>query len=204
MINGTRDPCGPNFSDDAWTTTIANSNYSPLRVRLRHTTGRLSFLAAYTYSKSMDNASSLSDNALNPKSQQLSRSLSGFDMTHNFAVSYNYMAPVERLAHNGWPRLTNAWRLSGVTHFAAGFPVPISEIDDHSFLGSSGAGAGKTADERNYTPGSLDFTKPRTGNPYFNISLLSLELLGQLGPAKRQFFHGPGIHNFGYGTLEGL
>jgi len=130
MINGTRAPFGPNFSDDAWTTTIANSNYNPLRVRLRHTTGRLSFLAAYAYSKSMDNASSLSASALNPISQQLSRSLYGFDMTHNFAVSYNYVAPVERPAHNGWPRLTNGWRLSGVIHFAAGFPVPISEIDN--------------------------------------------------------------------------
>jgi hypothetical protein len=65
MINGTRAPFGPNFRDDAWTTTIANSNYNPLRVSLRHSTGRLSFLAAYTYSRSMDNASSLSDNALN-------------------------------------------------------------------------------------------------------------------------------------------
>lgn len=116
-------------------------------------------------------------------------------MTRNFALSYNYMAPVERLAHNEWPRLTNGWRLSGVTQFAIGFPVPISEIYDHSFLGSSGAGAGKTVNERNCTPGNLDFTKRGTGNPHSNVSLLSLEPHGQLGTARRQFFHGPGIHN---------
>ena len=204
IVNGTRAPFGPNFGDDAWATTIANSIYNSLQVSLRHTTGRLSFLAGYTYSKSMDNASSINDNAINPINQELSKSLSGFDITNNFVLSYNYMLPFDRLTSNRGSRLTGGWRLSGVTHFATGFPVPISEGDDRSLLGSTGAGVGKTVDEPNYTPGNLSFTNPRTALPYFNTGLFSLEPLGHLGTANRQFFHGPGINNFDIALLKDL
>jgi len=204
IINGTRAPFGPNFGDDAWATTIANSNYNSLQVSLRHTTGRLSFLAGYTYSKSLDNASSINDNAINPLNQELSKSLSGFDIAHNFVISYNYLLPFDRLTGNRGSRLAGGWRLSGVTHFATGFPVPISEGDDRSFLGSSGAGVGKTVDEPNYTPGNLAFTNPRTGLPYFNTALFSLEPLGSLGTSNRQFFHGPGLNDFDTALLKDL
>ena len=37
----------------------------------------------------------------------------------------------------------------------------------------------------------------RTGtNPYFNQSLFTKELLGQLGTSSREFFHGPGLNNW--------
>jgi hypothetical protein len=37
---------------------------------------------------------------------------------------------------------------------------------------------------------------PRNGRPEIKISLFALEALGQLGNAKRRFFHGPGMNNF--------
>jgi hypothetical protein len=52
MIDGTRGPLGPNFGSDTMETTIGNSNYNSLQVTLRHTSGPLQLLAAYTYSKS--------------------------------------------------------------------------------------------------------------------------------------------------------
>ena len=47
-INGTRGPLGPNFGSDTLETTIGNSHYNSLQVTLRHTSGPLQLLAAYT------------------------------------------------------------------------------------------------------------------------------------------------------------
>jgi len=43
----------------------------------------------------------------------------------------------------------------------------------------------------------LRWVDTRTGtNPYFNQSLFTKELLGQLGTSSREFFHGPGLNNW--------
>jgi hypothetical protein len=50
-------------------------------------------------------------------------------------------------------------------------------------------------DTPDYTPFPLKTSNPRTG-PYFNTGLFSPEQLGELGDARRRFFHGPGIDNW--------
>src|SRR5579884_2840313 len=60
-INGTRGPFGPNFSNDDFEGSFGNSSYNALEVSLRHTSRRASVMLAYTYSKSIDQASSISD-----------------------------------------------------------------------------------------------------------------------------------------------
>ena len=102
-INGTRGPLGPNFGSDTIETTIGNSNYNSLQVTLRHTSGPLQLLAAYTYSKSLDQSSNLGEE-VNPLNPSLSRALSAFDITQNFVVSYSYQLPFARLF-----RATNRW-----------------------------------------------------------------------------------------------
>jgi hypothetical protein len=52
------------------------------------------------------------------------------------------------------------------------------------------------------TAGNLNFTNPRSGNPYFNTSLFSPEPLGQFGNSDRSFFHGPGINNWDMGLQK--
>src|SRR5208283_176926 len=122
-INGTRGPLGPNFGSDTNQTTIGNSTYNSLQVTLRHTSGPLQLLAAYTYSKSMDQSSNLGEE-VNPLNPSLSRALSAFDLTQNFVVSYDYHVPLRRLfrAHN---RFTDGWEFSGITHLTTGFPVTL-------------------------------------------------------------------------------
>ena len=66
-----------------------------------HNSGSLSFLAAYTYSKCMDNASGLQDST-NPFDPRLSIALCNFDVMHNFVFSYNWLLPLERLVGAGW------------------------------------------------------------------------------------------------------
>ncbi|HEV2382561.1 MAG TPA: carboxypeptidase regulatory-like domain-containing protein [Terriglobia bacterium] len=193
VIKGTRGPFGPLFASNAWYDTMGNSNYNAFETSVRHASGRAEFLASYTYSKAMDNASGLGDQVY-PFNYKLTKALSAFDTTNNFVVSYSYTMPFEKLF--GHDRLAGGWKLSGTTRFATGFPVTLNEQDDNSLLGTSGSGIGGGVDVPDYTQGNLNFANPRTGRPYFNTSLFSPEALGQFGTANRRFFHGPGLNNF--------
>ena len=187
QTNGT-----PNFSSDAWFRTIGNSDYNSLQVTVRRSRGRLDFFGAYTYSKSMDNASGYGEgvNVVNPNL----KALSAFDSTNNFVLSQTYQLPIDAKVRN---RFTSGWTISSITHFATGLPVTLLETDDRSLLGTGGGGPIQLPiDTPNYTPGPLNFGNPRTAKTYFNTSLFSLEPLGQLGDAPRRFFHGPGINNW--------
>jgi hypothetical protein len=198
-INSTRGPFGPNFSSDGYFITNGKSSYNSLQLSLRQRVSRLEFLAGYTYSKSLDNGSGYGEQ-LNPFNQGL-RSLSAFDLRHNFVISYDYQLPFDRLG--GPTKLVKGWRLSGITRFSTGLPVTLVETDDNSLLGTSSAGAiSLPVDTPNYTPGSLSITDPRTGNPYFNTSLFSPETIGTLGTSRRRFFSGPGLNNWDMALLK--
>jgi hypothetical protein len=198
-INSTRGPFGASFSSDGYFITSGTSSYNSLQLSVRQRVSRLQFLAGYTFSKSLDNGSGYGEQ-INPLNPNL-RSLSAFDVRHNFVVSYDYQIPFDRLG--GPSRLVKGWRLSGITRFSTGLPVTLIETDDNSLLGTSSAGAiSLPVDTPNYTPGSLHITDPRTGLPYFNTSLFSPETIGTLGSARRRFFSGPGLNNWDMALLK--
>ena len=204
VFNSTRQPFGGNFVDNYLFATLASSAYNALQVSLRHTTGRVSIYAGYTYGKSLDNSSNLQDKQPNPLNPRLSRGLSSYDLTHNFVVSYNYLLPFDRLAGNRRPRLTSDWKLVGITHFTTGFPIIMYEGDDHSLLGNFGG-----TDTPNFLGGSLNRTDPRKANvtnglPYFNTALFAPSAMGFEGTANKAFFHGPGSNNFDMSLLKDL
>jgi Carboxypeptidase regulatory-like domain len=189
--------------------TAANSSYNALEISVRHSTQRAAILASYTYSKSMDNASSwgpgISDagEQLNPIDPRLSRSLSAFDMTHNFVVSYSYELPFDKLLKAN--KLTRGWIITGITRYTTGLPVTITDQSDNSLLGTWCTGPTcAVVDTPNYTPGPLNFTDPRSGQSYFNTSLFTPEAIGQLGNSRRRFFHGPGFANWDFGVTKNL
>ena len=199
-INSTRGPFGPAFSSDGYFITTGQSSYNSLQLSLRERISKLEFLAGYTYSKSTDNGSGYGEQ-LNPLNPGL-RSLSAFDLRHNFVLSYDYQLPFD---HFGGPSLlVKGWRLSGITRFATGLPVTLVETDDNSLLGTSSAGAiSLPVDTPNYTPGSLNISDPRNRQkPYFNTSLFTPEALGTLGNARRRFFAGPGLNNWDIALLK--
>jgi hypothetical protein len=184
------------FSSTPMIRSIGYSNYNSLQVTLNHVSKIANFLAAYTWSKSLDNSSSISDQGVNPFDPQFSYGLSSFDVTNNVVVSYNIHPHFGDPAHGGWSRLIGGWELTGITRLSSGFPVLISESDDRSLLGVDGVING-SFDVPNYTPGSLNLGhRPPSTQPYFNTGLFSQDALGQLGNSNRRFFHGPGIINF--------
>jgi hypothetical protein len=193
-VNGTRGPFGPNFGSNAYTSNIANSNYNALEITVERKAADVTFLAAYTYSKAMDDSSAYGE-SVNFSNYRLSRALSQYDLTHNFVFSYNWSLPFDKAG--ALPkRLTQGWNLIGITRFASGFPIGIGQSGDHSLIGTGGV------DEPNFI-GGLKIQDPRQAaadgsgpNGYFNRSAFTSEVLGTFGDANRRFFHGPGINNF--------
>ena len=204
VIQGTRGPLGPNFGSDTYETTIGNSNYNSLQVTLRHTSGPLQLLAAYTYSKSLDQSSNLGEE-VNPLNPSLSRALSAFDIAQNFVVSYNYQLPLGHLFHAA-NRFVQGWELSGITRFSTGLPVTLINYGDNSLLGAEPNGINNYGvDEPDVASGPLNLNRnPRNGLPYFNAPLFSDNALGTPGNASRRYFHGPGMENFDMALLKNL
>jgi carboxypeptidase family protein/TonB-dependent receptor-like protein len=193
-------PLGPLFDTNPFVSTVSNSRYNSLQVSVSHNTGSLSFLAGYTFSKCMDNASGLQD-SINPFNPALSEALCNFDVMHNFVFSYNWLMPFDKLVSSGWARkVAGGWSLSGITTFATGLPISLTENDDNSLIGANAA----PVDVPNFSGGGpvLADTNPRDGKPYFNTSLFSNEQLGQFGNSRRRFFHGPGLNNFTMALLK--
>ena len=202
--SGARGPFSDQFDAVSSQKTIGNSNYNSLEVNFRHSSGPLEFLVGYTYGKSIDQSSSLSE-PVNPVDPSLSRAISAFDMRHNFVASYHYELPFHRLIANH-DRLTRGWTLSGITRFSSGFPVTFFNNKDTSLLGTIPNGINNNGvDTPDFVPGALQInTDPRNGRLAFNTTLFSLPALGQMGTASRRIFYGPGISNFDMAVAKNL
>jgi hypothetical protein len=204
VYNGTRGPFGSAFTSATTEHAMANSAFNALETTFRHTGGRLQFLASYTFSKSLDQSSSLAEQ-INPLNYALSRAPSAFDITQNFVGSYSYELPVEKMfgRKNGW---LTGWSISGITRFSTGFPVTLFNNGDTSLLGTEPNGVNNYGvDLPNYTPGALKLNgNPRNGLAYFNTSLFGVPALGSAGNAAHRFFCGPGMANFDIALLKDL
>jgi hypothetical protein len=178
------------FSSNSWEATVANSNYNSLQTSFEKKVGALRFLAAYTWSKSMDNSSGFTD-PINPLNPNNSRALSQFDITHNFVFSYGYELPFFRTAHGFKGKLLGGWDISGIMRFTTGFPVTLTESDDASLCGCNGA------DVPNYNGQGIHYLDLRApGHQLFDPSPFSPETVGIPGTSNRRFFHGPGFNNW--------
>lgn len=188
------------FGNDSYFSTIGNSAYNSAQIDYRHTSHRAQILLAYTFSKSLDDASGYGEQ-INPYNPKLSRGLSAFDATHNFVISYSYNLPLDKLS--GPKRLTNGWQISGITHFATGLPVTLVETDDQSLEGTgSGGPITLPADTPDFV-GPLNITNPRNvGGQFFSPAAFTSSALGLEGNADRRFFHGPGENNFDFALLK--
>ncbi len=201
-IYGTRSPFGFNFGNDDYEGSVGNSAYHALEVSLKRNTGPLNLLFSYTFSKSMDEASALSD-PVDPFNYKLTRALSQFDLTHNFVATYRYALPLDRISKHA-KALTRGWAISGITRISTGFPVRIHSDTDNSLEGSEPNGVNNySVDRPDFTPGPLDINHhPQNGLPYFNTSLFTANALGTPGTASRRFFYGPGQFNFDMALLR--
>ena len=204
------------FSED----TIAHSNYNSLQAlfekRFSH---GLQFQASYTFSKSLDNASSF-ESALNPLNFNGTYGLSNYDARHRFVFNYVWDLPLPK--YEGFKgKLLNGWEISGILSFQSGFPIRITSQDDVELLDTTfdfeepgqpnfASGAKfKTVNPRSTVCAAftgplaqqLDPTlpdcQPVSGYVFDpNLMTNATVALGTIGNAPRSICCGPGINNW--------
>jgi len=189
----------PVFSSIFAQDTIANSAYNSLQASLdKRFAHGLQFTAAYTFSKSLDEASSF-EGILNPINPRASRSLSAFDARHRLVLSY-YWELTFRKFSGASGKLLNGWAVSGITTFQSGFPIRISTIDDQELMYSFDF----------ELPGEPDLVAPlRTmkpqsnGNYFFDPSSFSEDnTLGRIGNSPRTICCGPHLSESDFAILK--
>ncbi|MGC2636038.1 MAG: TonB-dependent receptor [Acidobacteriaceae bacterium] len=197
VVEGTRTRFSPAFGSVSWQKTIGNSHDNALEMSLKHEGGAYGYTLAYTWSQSIDQASSLAD-PVDPVNPGVSRALSAFDLTQNFVANYHYELPLgqawQALHAGKLPgTLASGWTVFGLTRLTTGFPVTLVNNNDSSLLGTQPNGVNNNgADELNFTPGPLELKETPRQGAGFNASLFSVPALGDFGNARRRFFHGPG------------
>jgi len=201
LVQGTRTALGPAFgANNTYIRNSANSNYNSFQATVERKAADMTFLAAYTYGKALDDASTLGD-LMNFSNYRLSRGLSSFDVTHNFVVSYNWALPFDRLFSHAPKRLTRDWNITGISRFSTGFPIHISQYrGDLSLTGSN------STDEPNRV-GPVVIQDPRLAGPngpnqYFLPGAFTSDTLGHFGNSSARFFHGPGFLNTDFGMSK--
>jgi hypothetical protein len=183
--------------------TVGKSNYNSLQALFeKHFSHGLQFQASYTWSKSLDNASSFED-ALNPLNFNATYGLSAFDARHRFVFNYVWDIPVPKMAgFRG--KLLNGWQASGILSFQHGFPIRITSISDNEQLDSTFLFE---------APGEPNLVAPfhtqdirKNGGFVFNPALFDNNIqsptdptgvaAGTIGNAPRTICCGPGINNW--------
>jgi len=198
--------------------TEFNSNYNSLQVSVnkRLTTG-LSFLAAYTWSRffdqnsTADNQNSYVPPGINPFNRLVGMyGPSDNDAPQRFVLSYDYTLPFYRLAHRV-RRLTDGWKLVGITTFQSGFPIRFANTaaPSDTCWGAYEVIDVECWDRPNVTGAPLNIGNPRTytinGTPnyYFNPAAFTMAAPGTgVGTAARNFMHGPGLNNFDIAVIK--
>ena len=198
-FNGVNCPADgiPVFTDIFAEDTIANSNYNAFEAMLEKRFSKgLQFQAAYTFSKSIDQASSFEE-TLNPFAFGASRALSLFNSAQRFVISYFWDLPIPK--HQGWVgKVVNDWAISGITSFQSGFPIRLANdsinASSDTELINSFFFVGTEAPQRVAPFTTLNPKK--TGGYWFNGSDFASPPLGQFNTGtQRTICCGPGLNN---------
>ena len=183
----------PVFSNIFAQDTIANSNYNSLQASLeKRFSHGLQAQVAYTWSKSIDQASSFED-ILNPFNARRSRGLSLYDARHRLVVNYYWEPPVPK--YSGFAgKAFNGWAISGITQFQAGFPIHIQSYDDQELTSSIDFSSAGVPDL--IAPFHKLDPRQNSNHYAFDRSSFAPSALGSFGSAPRTICCGPGLNNW--------
>jgi len=202
--------------------SIANSNYNALQTSLRKRFSHgLSFLASYTFSKSIDDVSSFNitgsasqqtagenDLAQNPFDLGAERGRSMFDSRHRFVLSYQWSIPYWRQGHTWYQHVLGDWQLNGIVSAQSGTPFTVFDPADVSLQGSAPEISGFSSNRPNVVgdPNS----GPRTAQEWFNTGAFQRitpdinSPVQQFGNEGRNTLQGPGYTNWDFSAFKSI
>ena len=181
--------------------SIGQSNYQGLHVETeRRLSKGLSYVAAYTWSKAIDIASSgqfgLEGQSLqNPYDPNGSKSVSGFDIPHNFTVGLVYNLPFghgqQWITRGIGSRVLGNWQFNSIISVRSGQPyTPIMNVDT--------ANIGTTAAQTRARPNLVG--NPNLSNPtpqqWFNTAAFASPAQYTFGTAGRNILRTQASQDF--------
>ena len=184
----TRSPY-PAYSNVLMTESGGNSEYQSLQLSFNRRLARgLSVLAAYTFSKSIDDTSAFLPTAPDQNFPQdshnyrLERALSSYDVPQRATVAFVYQIP-------GANRWTRGFEFSGIVTAQSGQPFTPMLSSDNSNTGNSGGNFG--VDRPNVVH------SPALANPspseWFDVTAFAVPPQYTWGNAGRNILRGPGL-----------
>jgi hypothetical protein len=187
---------------------IATANYNAFQAKVQKRLSRgLSLLFSYSFSKSLDNASSTDSSSgighQDFNNRRLDDSVSAFDRTNVANFSYIYELPFGRGKPIGGnlklpvlAQLISGWKISGITSWASGLSLPMTcgictfPANRPDLIGNPGAGVtGSTVSRL---------------NDYFNTSAFAVNQTFAYGTAPRYLssIRGPGQANTNFSAIK--
>jgi hypothetical protein len=179
-----------------WESSNADSILHSGSVRLRkRMSGGLSVGGSYTYSKSIDNASSIGGGAVvvaqNDRDLAAERGLSSFDQRHRFTADYVYEFPFG--TNKRWLSTTSLashvfgdWQWSGNIAFATGLPFTARVLGSFTDVASGVNGTLRA----NTTGAPISISDPSVSQ-WFNTAAFTIPPAGTFGNAGRNTIEGP-------------
>ncbi|HLJ17490.1 MAG TPA: hypothetical protein VKV15_23535, partial [Bryobacteraceae bacterium] len=191
---------------------LAHSSYNALQIKLRKRYANgLQFLVSYTWSKLIDDYSSVAgflglDNPgfTDNNNRKLDRSLSALDVAHHLVFNYQYELPFgkgRRFLNGGGfvNALAGGWNVNGVTTIQSGLPISVTSSAD-----TTGAmGGTQRPDSTGISTRSPGGVTSRIDN-YFNLAAFAVPPLYRFGTIGRLLpdNRGPYLFNWDLSLLK--
>ena len=206
------------FSSTGEIAGIANSAYNALEASLRKRFSHgMSFLLSYTWSKDIDDVSSLNitgsaakpvagenDLAQDPFNLKAERGLSLFDARNRFVASYEWALPFWTHGESWYQRGFGGWELTGIATLMSGTPFTVFDSNDVAAEGSAPEITGFSA-QRPDLIGDPN-SGPRKVGDWLNVSayrrLDPVADAGQFGTEGRNVNVGPAYSDWDFGALK--
>jgi hypothetical protein len=172
-------------SEFTYDTSVGNSTYNAAQVNFTRRFGRgTSFQLLYTFSKAIDDSSTLGGGAvLIPNDLRAERALSPTDQRHVLRMNYNYVSQIGNMRTGFLANIMRGWTLAGGLNATSGTPFTAVVTGDPSGTGYSGNSRAEAT--------GLPVTN---GSGYFNPLAFTTPATGTFGDAGRDTI--PGIPNF--------
>jgi outer membrane receptor protein involved in Fe transport len=203
---------------------IANSSYNALETSLKKRFSHgISFLASYTFSKSIDDASSFNmtgsaskpvagenDLAQNPFNLAAERGRSLFDARHRLVLSYQWSLPLWRQPHGWYQQVLGGWQVNGIATVMSGTPFTVFDSNDVSEQGGAPEITGFSANRPNLVSGQNPNAGPRTTSAWLNAGAFARitpdpnSPVQQFGTAGRNIAQGPGYTNWDFSAFKNI
>jgi hypothetical protein len=188
---------------------IGNSIYHSFQAKAeRRLSSGLTFLTAYTYSKSISGPSDIGGqvgggNFIGAPQDvyyaQGDRSVSGFDVTQRFVQTILYDIPFARGLHGAPKYILDGWQISTIMTYQSGFPAPVTSNIDTTGTGISSR-PDLVAGQRGDLPGDQ-----RTWTRWFNTGAFTQAQFGRFGTSPRtDAVRLPGIENVDFSINKGF